>query len=146
VTDFIDVVSHSPILFVKEVCEKIAEGYQVTNTIPGYPQFSAYGNSIRLTKSEKPSGVIIAKDHTGQVEHYDAMAFMLLVQNFVHAGYTFVEGGNHFFDEKGLKSVQMAPKQEAVVEAKQEEKPAKKAPAKKALKAEPTKDEMEGNE
>lgn len=149
-TDFIDVVSHSPILFVKEVCEKIAEGYQVTNTIPGYPQFSAYGNSIRLTKSDKPSGVVISAGHTGQVEHYDAMGFMLLVQNFVHAGYTFVEGGNHFFDEKGLKSVQMAPKQEAVVETKQEEKqdkaPAKKVPAKKALKAEPTKDELEGNE
>lgn len=141
-TDYIDVVSHSPILFVKEVCERVAEGYAVQNTIPGYPQFGPYANTIRLFKADKPSGVIISADHDGRVEHYEPMAFMLLVQNFVHAGYSFKEDAQHFFDEKGLKSVQMhIVKDEPVKET-----PAKKAPAKKALKAEPTKTELEGNE
>jgi hypothetical protein len=137
-TDFIDVVEHNPIVFVKSVCEAIAEGYAIQNTIPGYPQFGAYGNAVRMFKAEKPGGVIISADHSGRVEHYEPMAFMLLVQNFVYAGYTFKEGGNHFFDEKGLKSIEM----ELVKDEPKEEKPAKKAPAKKALKAEPTIDEL----
>jgi len=146
-TDFIDVASHSPILFVKEVCEAIANGYAVTNTIAGYPSFGPYVNTVRLFKAEKPSGVIISADHDGRVEHYDPMGFMLLVQNFVHAGYSFKLEGKHFFDEKGLKSVQMEIVKEAKAEPAKEEKPAqKKAPAKKALKAEPTKNELEGNE
>lgn len=140
-TDFIDVASHSPILFVKEVCERIAEGYAVTNTIAGYPSFGPYVNTIRLFKQDRPSGVVISSEHTGRVEHYDPMAFMLLVQNFVHAGYSFKLEGQHFFDEKGLKSVEME------IASVVEEKPApKKAPAKKALKAEPTKEQLEGNE
>lgn len=140
-TDFIDVASHSPILFVKEVCERIAEGYAVTNTIAGYPSFGPYVCTVRLFKQEKPSAVIISADHNGRVEHYDPMAFMLLVQNFVHAGYSFKLEGQHFFDEKGLKSVEMdVVKEEPVKETK----PAKKAPAKKALAAEPTIDELKG--
>lgn len=144
-TDYVEVVSHSPILFVKEVCDAIEDGFYVKNSLAGYPQFGPYGNTIRLFKGEKQGGVVIAADHNGQVEHYDPMAFMLLVQNFVLAGYKFVKGGKHFFDERGLKSVQMAlPSTE---EVKAEEKPApKKAPAKKALKAEPTKEQLEGNE
>lgn len=138
-TDYIDVVSHSPILFVKEVCDKITQGYQVTNTIPGYPQFGPYGNTIRLFKADKPGGVIISAQSNGRVEHYEPMAFMLLVQNYVHAGYTFKENGQHFFDEKGLKSIEM----EVVKEAPVVETPApKKASTKKPLKAEPTKDEL----
>lgn len=144
-TDFIDVASHSPILFVKEVAERIAEGYAVTNTLAGYPSFGPYVNTVRLFKAEKSGGVIISADHDGRVEHYDPMAFMLLVQNFVHAGYSFKLDADHFFDEKGLKSVQMEIAKEA--EPVKEEKPApKKAPAKKALKAEPTKSELEENE
>lgn len=141
-TDFIDVASHSPILFVKEVCERVAEGYAVTNTIAGYPSFGPYVNTIRLFKQDKPSGVIISSEHNGRVEHYEPMAFMLLVQNFVHAGYSFKLEGQHFFDEKGLKSVEME-----VVKAEEpvkETKPVKKAPAKKALAAEPTIDELKG--
>ena len=139
-TDYLDVVEHNPIVFVKAVCEAIAKGYHVKNTIPGYPQFGAYGNTVRLFKSETPSGVIVSASHDGKVEHYDPMHFMLLVQNFVFAGYSFKADGAHYFDEKGLKSVEMElAKDEPVVE----EKPAaKKAPAKKALKAEPTIDEL----
>lgn len=149
--DYIDVVEHSPITFVKKVCEAIKDGYAVTNTIPGYPQFGAYGNTIRLTKADKKSGVVVSADHNGRVEHYEPMAFMLLVQDFVNAGYTFKDDGQHFFDEKGLKSIQMEkvePKAKAEAkteEQKTEEKktPAKKASNKKPLKAEPTKDELE---
>lgn len=141
-TDFIDVVEHNPIVFVKRVCEAVAQGYAIQNTIPGYPQFGAYGNTVRMFKADKPSGVIVSASHDGRVEHYEPMAFMLLVQNFVHAGYTFKDSGQHFFDEKGLKSVEM----ELVKDEPVKEAPAKKAPAKKALKAEPTKIELEENE
>lgn len=141
-TDFIDVVEHNPITFVKTIVEKLAEGYVVKNNIQGYPHFGSYGNLIRLFKGELPSGVVIPADTTGLVQHYDPMHFMLMVQSLVQAGYRFKEDGDHFFDEKGLKSVQLEIPQEKP-EVKKEEKPAKKAPAKKALKAEPTKSEME---
>lgn len=136
--DHFDVASHSPILFVKGVCEAIADGYQVCNTIPGYPQFGPYVNTIRLFKGEKPSGVVVPSEFNGRVEHYDPMSFMLLVQTFVHAGYTFKDGGQHFFDEKGLKSVEM----ELATEVVKEEKPVQKKAQKKPLKAEPTSTEM----
>lgn len=125
-SDFIDVVEHNPIVFVKTVSEKVAEGYAVTNTIAGYPNFSPYGNTIRLFKQEKPSSVVIAADHNGFVEHYDPMEFMLTVQNFVNAGFKFKDNGTHFFDEKGLKSVQFEVPtaqtvEERVAEVKEEE-------------------------
>lgn len=143
-TDYIDVVSHSPILFVKEVAEAIESGYEVKNIIAGYPQFGPYGNTIRLFKGENRGGVVISQGHSGQIEHYDPMSFMLLVQNFVHAGYKFKEDGVNFFDEKGLKSVQFTLENEV---KQAEEKPvARKATAKKQLKAEQTKSELEGNE
>jgi hypothetical protein len=139
VTDYIDVVEHNPIVFVKAICEAISQGYLVQNSNEGYPQFGAYGNTMRLFKGEKPSGVILPAGTNGKVEHYDPMGFVLLLQNFVHAGYTFKEGGQHYFDEKGLKSIELE-----VIEAKPVQiEPAKKAPAKKALKAEPTKEELE---
>ncbi len=145
-TDFIDVVEHNPIVFVKTVAEQIAKGYSVQNTIPGYPQFGAYGNQIRLFKGEPKGTTVIDKDHSGKVEHYDPMHFMLLLQSFVGAGYKFKDNGQHFFDEKGLKSVEMelVKEEPAKQEVKEEKKaPAKKTTAKKELKAEPTKDELE---
>jgi len=42
-TEYVDVVESSPITFVKSVTEKLAEGYHVANTIPGYPQFGVTG-------------------------------------------------------------------------------------------------------
>ena len=140
-TEFIDVVEHNPIVFVKQVSEAIANGYRVQNSNAGYPQFSPYGNTIRLFKAERPGATIIPAEFNGMVEHYDAMGFILFLQMVVDAGYVFKDNGKHFFDEKGLKSVEMqlASAKEVVVETK----PAKKAPAKKALKAEPTLEEME---
>jgi hypothetical protein len=137
-TDYVDVVEHNPIVFVKAVTEAIAQGYNVSNTISGYPQFGIYGNTVRLFKAEKPSGVIIPADTNGLVEHYDPMSFLLLVQNFVHAGYTFKDKGKHYFDELGLKSIEMELATEQPKETS-----TKKAPAKKALKAEPTIDQLE---
>jgi hypothetical protein len=137
-TDYIDVVEHNPIVFVKAVCEAISQGYLVQNSNAGYPQFGAYGNTMRLFKGDKPSGIILPAGTSGKVEHYDPMGFVLLLQNFVLAGYTFKERGQHYFDEKGLKSIELE-----LAEDKPVETPAKKAPAKKALKAEPTKDELE---
>ncbi|UAV84520.1 hypothetical protein PHB09_024 [Pseudomonas phage PHB09] len=142
-TDFIDVVEHSPITFVKKVAEAIAEGYRVENTIPGYPHFGSYGNLIRLFKADGPSGVMIAAEFSGKVEHYDPMEFMLLLQSYALAGYTFKDGGDHFFDEKGLKSIELELVKE---ESAKEKTPAKKPVQKKALKAEETKEELEGKE
>ncbi|WKV20425.1 hypothetical protein 16Q_032c [Pseudomonas phage 16Q] len=142
-TDFIDVVEHSPITFVKKVSEGVADGYFVSNTIEGYPQFSGYGNVIRLFKTDKPEGAVeVAEGFNGKVEHYDPMEFMLLLQSYVQAGYTFKEGGDHFFDEKGLKSIELELVKE---EPTKEKTPAKKPTQKKALKAEETKEELEDN-
>jgi len=139
-TDYVDVVEHSPITFVKAITEKLAEGYVVQNTIAGYPQFGAYGNQVRLFKGEPKGATILSEGVTGMVEHYDPMPFVLLLESYVRNGYRFKENGRHFFDEKGLKSIEMElPSKE--VEVVVEEKPAKKT-SKKVLKAEPTIDEM----
>lgn len=138
-TDFIDVVEHNPIVFVKAITEALNQGYVVQNTIAGYPQFGLYGNVVRLFKGERRGVTIIPDNHNGMVEHYEPMHFLLLLENFVLAGYTFKEDGKHFFDEKGLKSVEM----ELVTEKPVEKQIKKAAPAKKALKAEPTINELE---
>lgn len=140
-TDFIDVVEHNPIVFVKRITEEVANGYHVQNSNAGYPQFGPYGNTIRLFKGAQRGGVIISTEATGMVEHYDPMQFVLLLENYVIAGYRFVDGGKHFFDEKGLKSVQLELPSEKPAAT-----PAKKAPAKKKLEAEPTKTQLEENE
>ena len=139
-TDFIDVVEHNPITFVKAVCEKLAEGYTVSDTIEGCPYFGTHYNSVRLFKGERKGVTKIAEGHNGMVEHYEPIHFILMLESFVENGYEFVDGGQHFFDERGLKSIQMAlPKEQKAKAA-----PAKKAPAKKALQAEPTIDELKG--
>lgn len=141
-TDFIDVVEHNPITFVKTVCEKLADGYVLQDSIAGFPHFGTHVNSVRLFKGERQGVVKISENHNGMVEHYEPMHFLLLVESFVSNGYQFVEGGQHYFNERGLKSVQMAlPKEEEKTKT-----PAKKAPVKKALKAEPTIDELKGDE
>lgn len=142
-TDFIEVVEHNPIVFVKAITEAIAEGYVVQNSNAGYPLFGAYGNAMRLFKEERVGTMILSSGFKGQVEHYDPMGFMLILEAAVLAGYRFKDGGKHSFDEKGLKSIELEIPQEAPVE---EEKPAKRKPAKKALAAEPTKSQMEENE
>lgn len=129
-TDHYDIVEHNPIVFVKAITQAIALGFRVHNTMPGYPQFGAYGNTIRLFKGEAPSGVILPTEFTGLVEQYDPMHFVLAIQTAVDAGYTFKDGAGHYFDVQGLKSVHMER-----VEA-QPETPKAKTPAKKALKAE----------
>lgn len=141
-TDYIDVVEHNPITFVKQITEKLAEGYVVQNTIAGYPQFGAYGNQVRLFKGEPQGTVILSKDVTGMVEHYDPMPFVLLLESYVRNGYRFKDNGKHYFDEKGLKSIEM----ELPVEEVKQEAPAKKVTQKKALKAEPTIDELKESE
>lgn len=139
-TDFIDVVEHNPITFVKVVCEKLADGYVVSNTIEGCPHFGTHINSVRLFKGTREGVTKIAEDHNGMVEHYDAIHFILLLESFVANGYEFVDGGQHYFNERGFKSIQMAlPKEETKTKT-----PAKKATAKKALQAEPTIDELKG--
>lgn len=139
-TDYVDVVEHNPIVFVKAICEAIGQGYLVQNSNAGYPQFGMYGNVMRLFKGEPRGAVIIAPEATGMVEHYDPMHFVMLLESYVLAGYTFKDGGKHYFDELGLKSIEMELMEAKPVEQK-EVKP--KAPAKKALKAEPTINEME---
>lgn len=141
-TDFIDVVEHNPITFVKVVCEKLSEGYVVANTIEGCPHFGTHVNSVRLFKGERQgfTKMKVADDHNGMVEHYDAIHFILLLESFVANGYEFVDGGNHYFNERGLKSIQMALKKED----SKVKTPAKKVLAKKALQAEPTIDELKG--
>lgn len=139
-TEFIDVVEHNPITFVKTVSEKFAEGYVVHNTIEGYPHFGTHACFVRLYKGEEPSGVIIPTEFNGMVEHYEPMPFMMLLQSAILAGYKFKEDGQHFIDERNFKSVQLEK-----VDAKAKT-PAKKAPAKKALQAEPTINELKGDE
>uniref|UniRef100_A0AAU6VZW4 Uncharacterized protein n=2 Tax=unclassified bacterial viruses TaxID=12333 RepID=A0AAU6VZW4_9VIRU len=141
-TDYVDVVEHNPIVFVKAITEKLAEGYVVQNSNAGYPQFGAYGNSIRLFKGEPEGTVILSKDVTGLVEHYDPMPFVLLLESYVRNGYRFKDNGNHYFDGKGLKSIEL----ELPVEEVKQEAPAKKAAPKKALKAEPTIKELDTKE
>lgn len=139
-TDYVDVVEHNPIVFVKAITEKLQEGFVVQNSIAGYPQFGAYGNTIRLFKGEAKGATKLSEGVTGMVEHYEPMPFVLLLESYVRNGYVFKDNGKHFFDEKGLKSIElMLPVKE---EAKKEETPAKKAAPKKALKAEPTIDEL----
>lgn len=136
-TDYVDVVEHNPIVFVKAITEKLSEGYVVSNSIAGFPEFGAYGNRVRLFKGEPQGTVILSEGVTGMVEHYDAMPFLLLLESYVRNGYVFKDDGQHYFDERGLKSIELHIPQEV-----KQETPAKKAPAKKALKAEPTIDEM----
>lgn len=141
-TDFIDVVEHNPIVFVKTIAEKLKEGFVVQNTIAGFPHFGTHVNSVRLFKGERQGVSVIAEDHNGMVEHYEPMHFLLLLESFVANGYTFKEDGNHYIDERSLKSIQM----ELVKEEPKVKTPAKKIPAKKALQAEPTIDEIKGDE
>ena len=138
-TEFVDVVDHNPIGFVNTVCEKLAEGYAVRNANEGVPLFAAYYHSIRLFKEDRGALVDIPADTNGRVEHYEPLPFVKLLESFVAAGWEFDLRGAHFFDERSFKSVQM--RQKVAVE---DAKPAKKAPAKKALKAEPTIDEIGG--
>ncbi|UOL48469.1 hypothetical protein QGX12_gp046 [Pseudomonas phage Kremar] len=142
-TDFIDVVEHNPIAFVKAIVEKLSEGYVVQNTIAGFPHFGTHVNMVRLFKGERQGVTKIAEDHNGMVEHYEPMHFLLLLESFVANGYTFKEDGAHYIDERSLKSIQMELVKE---EPKAAKTPAKKAPAKKALQAEPTIDELKGDE
>lgn len=135
-TDYVDVVEHNPIVFVKAITEKLADGFVVQNSIAGFPEFGTYGNRVRLYKGEPQGAVILSEDVTGMVEHYEPMPFMLLLESYVRNGYVFKDNGKHYFDEKGLKSIEMQ------LPVKEEATPAKKAPAKKALKAEPTIDEL----
>lgn len=137
-TDYVDVVEHNPIVFVKAITEKLAEGYVVQNSLQGYPQFGNYGNQVRLFKGEPKGATVLSEGVTGMVEHYEPMPFLLLLESYVRNGYVFKDNGKHFFDEKGLKSVELQLPTKEVVE----EKPVKKASAKKVLKAEPTIDEM----
>ena len=138
-SDFLDVVEHNPITFIKTISEKLAEGYVVQNTIAGYPSFGTYCNSVRLFKGEAPAGVILPTGFTGTIEHYEAMPFLLLLQSAVQAGYRFKEDGAHYIDERSFKSVQMT------LEEQKQKTPAKKV-VKKALQAEPTIDELKGDE
>lgn len=156
-SDYVDIVEHNPIVFVKKVCEALSEGYTVTTSIEGYPSFSPYCQ-IRLFKVEQ-SGVVVPSAWADQVElrveDYDGISFMLLLNAAVKGGWSFVEDGAHFFDERGLKSVQLTKKAVVVEPAKpvvakvEATKPAKQnkqnkpATAKKALVAEPTITEME---
>jgi hypothetical protein len=137
-SDFIDVVEHNPITFIKTISEKLAEGYVVQNSIAGYPSFGTYCNSVRLFKGETRSGVIVPTDFTGRVEHYEAMPFLLLLENAVWLGYRFQDDGAHYIDERSFKSVQMT------LEEQKPKTPAKKI-VKKALQAEPTIDELKGD-
>lgn len=141
-TDFIDVVEHNPITFVKTVAEKLSEGYVVQNTIAGFPHFGTHVNMVRLFKGEAAAGVTLPEGFTGMIEHYEPMHFLLLLENAVRAGYTFKDNGKHFIDERSFKSIEM----ELVKEETKVKTPAKKAPAKKELKAEPTIDELKGDE
>lgn len=137
-TDYVDVVEHNPIVFVKAITEKLQEGYVVQNSLAGYPQFGAYGNVVRLFKGEPKGATKLSEGVTGMVEHYEPMPFLLLIESYVRNGYVFKDNGKHFFDEKGLKSIELElPSAEPVKETT-----AKKAPVKKALKAEPTIDEL----
>lgn len=141
-TDFIDVVEHNPIVFVKSIAEKLADGYVVQDSIAGFPTFGAGVNFVRLFKGEKPSGVILPEGFTGMIEHYEPMPFLLLLQSAVLAGYKFKDGGAHYINERSFKSIEM----ELVKEETKTKTPAKKATAKKELKAEPTIDELKGDE
>lgn len=136
-TDFIDIVEHNPITFVKAVVEKLKEGYVVHNDIEGFPHFGAYSNGVRLYKGEKRTGVTMPEGFTGIVQHYEPMHLLLLIEDAVLAGYSFKEDGQHFIDERSLKTIELT---------KEEEKPkaVKKVSAKKELKAEETKEELEG--
>lgn len=141
-TDHIDVVEHNPIAFVKAIVEKLSEGYVVQDSIAGFPHFGTHVNMVRLFKGERKGVVKIAEDHNGLVEHYEPMHFLLLLESFVANGYTFKEDGNHFINERSLKSIQM----ELVKEDTKPKAPAKKAAPKKELKAEPTIHELKGDE
>lgn len=157
-SDYIDVVEHNPIVFVKKVCEAIAEGYTVTNDIAGYPSFNPYCQ-VRLFKAAEDEAFVTPSwEDELTVENYDGMKFMLTVCLAVKAGWRFKDNGEHYFDALGLKSVQLSrtAKAEAVPEPKAEVKPAAKPKAgkqgkqtttpKKALVAEPTITEMEATD
>lgn len=136
-TDYIDVVEHNPIVFVKSITEAIAAGYSVRNTIQGYPDFGLYGCRVRLFKDAPRGHTVISDDHNGKVEQYDPMLFLMLLESFVVAGYKFKDDGQHLLQPDGLKSVELELVQDKPTT------PAKKAAPKKALKAEPTIDELE---
>ena len=142
-TDYVDVVEHNPIVFVKAITEKLKEGYVVQNTIAGFPHFGTHVSMVRLFKGERQGVVKIAENHNGMVEHYEPMHFLLLLEAFVANGYTFKDGGKHYIDERSLKSIEMELVKE---EPKAVKTPAKKVSAKKELKAEQTIDELKGDE
>lgn len=113
-TDFIDVVDHNPITFVKLVCEAFEDGYVVHNTITGAPFFGTMYYSVRLFKGERHY-IAEIPENTDRAEHYEALGLLQALESFVAAGYEFDLMGAHFFDDRSFKSVQMRPK--AVEEA-----------------------------
>lgn len=153
-SDFIDVVEQNPLVFVKAVAEAIAQGYQVANNLEGYPEFGSYINRVRLFKDikEAPKGEPGADGVV--IEQYDPMVFLLEVEKAVNAGYEYKMNGASYHNEIGLHGAEFAkpqpktekPVKEVKVEEKAEPKKATKKPAAKKLEAEPTKDELEGDE
>lgn len=87
-TNFVDVVSVNPILFVKQVTEKIREGFYVQNSIAGYPLFGL-PFQVRLFAGDAPEvrTVLSPEITTAIVDGYDAMRWLLDVQDVVLQGF-----------------------------------------------------------
>lgn len=129
-TDYVDVVEHNPIVFVKAICDALANGYTVHNTNAGYPSFEPWCQ-VRLFKGTPPAASQSVTDELETlVSQYDPMVFMLSVQDHVNAGFVLkdMNSPHHYFNHLGLKQVAM---ERAKIET-----PKVKTPAKKALKAE----------
>jgi len=152
VSEYLDVVEQNPLVFVKAISKAIAEGYQVSNTLEGYPEFGSYINRVRLFKGIKEAPQDSPEADGILIEQYDPMVFLLEVEKAAAAGYKYKIDGS-FHNEVGLHGAEFVkpektqkPVKEVEVKEKAEPKKAAKKPAAKKLEAEPTKDELEGDE
>ena len=123
--DHIDIVEHNPIVFARKITLALAEGYCVRNKVEGYPYFGPAHNSVRLFKDKQREDVTFPSGFDGKVKQYDPMGFILMLENVALAGYTFKEGGEHYFNELGYKQIELE-KLEPIIE-----KPAKRIPKSK---------------
>jgi hypothetical protein len=86
-TNFVDVVEVNPIVFVKQIVEQIAKGFYVQNTIAGCPVMMLPYQIRMFDTKPAVKNTLHADVHTAVVEGYDAMLWLLDVQDVALQGF-----------------------------------------------------------
>lgn len=84
-----NIFSENPIVFMLDLQDAIRDGFRVENTIPGFPSLNAILKEVRMFRAEvadlEPSKR--HEDATISIQNYDAMFFLLDVQDAILQGY-----------------------------------------------------------